>query len=257
VTGPARVSRSSFHVFDATLYRGKPDLGKYGISSLPVFYQADLWPNSESLDRVPEKQVLETALTKIGPKSLVCLDVEHWQLGGSSDESERNIKNYIELVRRLHGLRKDLRLGYYGVAPVRDYWRAKAGLGSPKYIKWQFENRRLVTLVEAVDVVFPSIYTFYRDRDGWKQAAISQMKAARSYGKPVYVFLWPQYHDSNRLFGGHYIGNDYWRLQLDTVRQYADGVVIWGGWGDGGPKSWDEQASWWKITREFLVDIAH
>ena len=43
-------------------------------------------------------------------------------------------------------------------------------------------------------------------------------------------------------------------MQLDTVRQYADGVVIWGGWNfkDRKPDKWDDRSSWWVITKRFL-----
>lgn len=35
------------------------------------------------------------------------------------------------------------------------------------------------------------------------------------------------------------MSEDYWRLQLETVRQHADGIVIWGGWNGNGPARWD------------------
>jgi hypothetical protein len=39
---------------------------------------------------------------------------------------------------------------------------------------------------------------------------------------------------------------------LNTVYQHADGVVIWGGWGDNGPESWNEEAPWWQVTKRFM-----
>ena len=66
----------------------------------------------------------------------------------------------------------------------------------------------------------------------------------------VYVFLWPQYHDSNPSLKGAFLPADYWRLQLQMAKQYADGIVIWGGWGSNGPIKWDENAVWWKVTKD-------
>lgn len=43
----------------------------------------------------------------------------------------------------------------------------------------QSSNRQLA---EHVDFVAPSLYTFYRDRRGWKRHAKAYIKAARSYG---------------------------------------------------------------------------
>ncbi|MBI1195105.1 MAG: hypothetical protein GC138_04600, partial [Gammaproteobacteria bacterium] len=126
-----------------------------------------------------------------------------------------------------------------------------------KHAQWQAENQSLEPLVKSVDVVFPSAYTFYRDQAGWKRMAVAQIMAARSYEKPVYVFLWPHYHDSNKFLSGYYIGDEYWRMELETVRQYADGVVIWGGWGNGKPQIWDDHAAWWEVTKKFLRDLGH
>jgi hypothetical protein len=44
-------------------------------------------------------------------------------------------------------------------------------------------------------------------------------------------------------------------VELLTVRQYADGLVIWGGWGTGGPQPWDEDTPWWQVTKRFLSRI--
>jgi hypothetical protein len=95
-----------------------------------------------------------------------------------------------------------------------------------------------------VDALFPSIYTFYTDRQGWVTYAIAQITEAKrkAKGKPVYAFLWPQYHESNLLLGLRPLDSDYWELQLNTVAQHADGVVIWGGWGANGPELWNEEA---------------
>jgi hypothetical protein len=111
------------------------------------------------------------------------------------------------------------------------------------------ENDQLRSLAGAVDVFFPSLYTFYPDQAGWKKYAIAQIEEARRYGggKPIYVFLWPQYHESNRILGGSYLPADYWLLELETAREYADGIVLW-----SGSSKWDEDAPWWKVTKEFV-----
>ena len=96
---------------------------------------------------------------------------------------------------------------------------------------WKDRNKFFASLANHVDVVFPSLYTFYNDQAGWEQYATANIAEARKYNKPVYAFIWPQYHGSNATIGGQHIAGDYWRKQLETVYQYADGVVIWAGWG--------------------------
>ena len=52
----------------------------------------------------------------------------------------------------------------------------------------------------------------------------------------------------------NYIDADFWRLQLETVAEHADGVVIWGGWDfdHNRPARWDERVPWWQATRASL-----
>jgi hypothetical protein len=124
-----------------------------------------------------------------------------------------------------------------------------------EYQSWREENDQLRSLAGAVDVLFPSLYTMYPDQAGWRKYAIAQIEEARRYGngKPVYVFLWPQYHESNLILGGRYLPADYWLFELMTAKEYADGIVIWGGWSsDNRPVEWDENAAWWKVTKEFM-----
>ncbi|MDO9084545.1 MAG: hypothetical protein Q7U56_14825, partial [Humidesulfovibrio sp.] len=99
-----------------------------------------------------------------------------------------------------------------------------------------------------VDIIFPSLYTFYDDPAGWKKYAIATIQEAKRYGKPVYPFLWYQYHDSNKLLGGKPIPAAIWRMQLETCLKYADGVVIWGGY----KELWSEEAAWWQETKTFM-----
>jgi hypothetical protein len=141
-------------------------------------------------------------------------------------------------------------IGYYGVPPIRDYWRALDPPNSQPYRAWQSANDQLQPLANAVDALFPSLYTFYDDQDGWTQYAIANLSEARrlARGKPVYAFIWPQFHNSNPVLGLKLIPGEFWALQLQTIAQHADGVVIWGGW----QVLWDENAEWWQATRQFL-----
>jgi len=45
------------------------------------------------------------------------------------------------------------------------------------------------------------------------------------------------------------VPQDYFSLQLKTLKQYADGIVIW----DWSGRSWNEQELWWRATVAFLA----
>jgi hypothetical protein len=147
--------------------------------------------------------------------------------------------------------------GVYGTVPIPDYWRAIRDPASAEFRSWQRDNDRLEGIGDRVDALFPSIYTFYLDRQGWVTYAIAQISEAKrkAKGKPVYAFLWPQFHESNQLLGNRPLDRDYWELELNTVYQHADGVVIWGGWGVNGPEPWNEEAPWWQVTKQFMRRI--
>ena len=133
---------------------------------------------------------------------------------------------------------------------MRDYWTPVEN-NPAKMRAWAEANDALKGLASHVDVIYPSLYTFYDDPEGWKKFAKANLQEAKRYGKPVYAFLWPMYHDSNKLLSGKPIPADVWRMQLETCLEYADGVVIWGGY----KELWNEEAGWWKETKAFLARI--
>jgi len=150
----------------------------------------------------------------------------------------------------MHEEKPKLRIGYYGVLPIRDYWVPnRYTKADADYAAWQAGNRALRKLADHTDVIFPSLYTFYDDPKGWEKYAVANMEEARIYHKPVYPFLWPEYHDSNKSLSGKELPPDLWRRELEISRQYADGIVVWGGY----KKDWREDALWWQETKRFML----
>jgi Hyaluronidase len=260
--GQTLPSPKSFLIFDGTLYSNKPDLSADGLQPINIVYgqefglnwlkQADLLPPIESVQTVARKAQL------IGAP--VVLDIEHWPLQDTPDVVRSSLQRYMTVLSWFQNAAPGLSVGYYGFPPLGDYWRAIKGPSSQEYQSWMGENDQLRSLAEGVAVLYPSLYTYYRDRAGWKKSAMAQIAEARRYagGKPVYVFLWPQFYDPNSnsdaTFGGSYLPDDYWLLELMTAKEYADGIVIWGGWDLKINKQmiWDDSAPWWKITKAFM-----
>lgn len=246
-----------FAVFDGTLYFNKPDLSAYGIEPITMAYAGKFGADwHKQSDRLPNAESVQAVAREMQNKGrVVVLDIEHWPLKGSPDLVRNSVTKYITVLEWFRAVAPGLSLGYYGAPPIRDYWKAIKDPSTQEHKTWMAENDQIRSLANAVDAYFPSLYTFYADQEGWKKYALAQIKESRRYGngKPVYVFLWPQYHESNRLLGGSFLPEDYWLLELETAKQYADGVVIWGGWGKNNrPAQWDETAPWWKVTKEFI-----
>jgi Hyaluronidase len=247
----AAVGGSCFQVYDALLFTNKPDLRIEGLEPAAVVAPARWLPSGQSVNQIPDESSIRIGLGTSGAASgILVLDEEDWPNQGTTAIVGASVNKYLTLLSRVRQVGLQGPIGYYGVLPNRDYWRAIGLPSSQPYLAWQSENDLLQPVADAVDVLFPSIYTFYDDQDGWTRYAIANLSEARrlARGKPVYAFIWPQYHESNKTLGLTLISGTFWALQLQTVAKYADGVVIWGGY----QMLWNEQAAWWQATRQFL-----
>jgi hypothetical protein len=244
---------AEFTIYDAMLHKGKPDLSILKIKPMPIIYESALL-TTKSLSEMPNIKNISKASTIINSSAFdkAIVDIERWPVTGRDNNVKQSLSKYKKVVVDLKSNGVNKAIGYYGVLPVPDYWRAVSKPGSSKFISWQSDNNRLQSLIENVDALFPSLYTFYNDQDGWVKFARAQIGEARrlANGKPVIVFLWPKFHDSNRFLKNKYVPTDFWRVELETALELADGVVIWGGW----KENWDSNADWWVETRNFIID---
>ena len=243
----------NFVVWDGTTYNGKPDLTSLGMEPVISISQALMWGDGNDMSNPPNPQKVRSILQQVNSSNgTAFIDIENWPVQGDDPAViADSIQKYLVTIQSFQQLAPAAKLGYYSVAPIRDYWNAISGPGSSQYVAWQQRNDVVAPIAQQADVLFPSIYTFYTDEAGWEKYAIAQISEARRIapGKPVYVFLWPRY-EINVTAGG-YMPADYWRMELETVRKYADGVVIWGGW----QENWDDNAPWWLETKAFLNEL--
>lgn len=252
---------SRFKVFDGTLYEGKPNLAEYGMVPIDILYVSRFWPDahlSQAMKRLPdEKRVRLVGRAAAAKGQPVVVDIEHWSLRGSDAQVKVNLAKYVTVLQWLRDEASRLSLGYFGRLPMTAYGWALDDTHSRNYRRWQRENGRRGALAPFVDAIYPPLYTYSSNREDWVRYARANLREAHRYGKPVYAFLWPQYAERNTVLGLQYLPAEFWRLQLETVRRYADGVVIWGGWDShrNRPAAWDEAASWWSVTKAFLDKI--
>jgi hypothetical protein len=250
-------AKHPFPVFDATGFAHKPDLTQYGLERIMVLYPNFMWEGNKIPDAtsLPDHSRITTfAQLANQTTGTVVIDIEHWPVVGDPAAIAESVKKYETVLQWFKTSAPGVSAGLYGVLSIRDYWRAIQEQGPPGYAAWQKQDDSLASIAPFVDVLFPSVYTFYEDRSGWQKYAIAQIQEARrlSRGKPVYIFLWPQYHPSNKKLGNTFLPGDYWRTELETGRKYADGVVIWC---CSNSLTWDEKAPWWLETRAFLKEL--
>jgi hypothetical protein len=256
-TASASVPRP-FVVFDATLYKDKPSLKVYDVHPITVLYESRLFVANQLPGAMPPETIVRSLAYELRESPApVVLDIERWPLKGDGLAVQSTVGKFLSVLSWVKGEAPNVPFGIYGTVPIPDYWRAIRDPASAEFRSWQQDNDRLEGVSDRVDALFPSIYTFYPDRQGWVTYAIAQIVEAKrkAKGKPVYAFLMPYYHESNRLLGGRDLERDYWELELRTVMQYADGLVIWGGWGENGPEPWNEEAPWWQVTKRFMSGL--
>lgn len=208
---------------------------------------ANIWRPNVSRNDVDDLGVTAALRRLPMPTATAYLDIENWPLS-SVDPSirEASIDKMTRVAGFVRRMRPEMKFGFYGAPPIRVYWPILRRDAS--YQQWLVIDRALRPLAQAVDYIFPSLYTFYDDPQGWTRFAAAQIEQARRYGKPVFPFLWYQYHDSNRFLKGRDIALAAWEQELQFCRERADGLVLWGGAG----QDWNENAPWWRATRRVL-----
>ena len=255
----SKTTGKTFMMFESLRYRNKPDLLGHCLKPIKIWYGQAFWPDGSPSKKdwdlsLPQRDLVEeVARLSLSYGTITVFDIEHWPL---EDETyaQAAVDNYVTVTDWFKQLTPpDQQFGFYGMVPIRDYFRAIKGESHPEYQEWQAENDRLVSFAAAVDILFPSIYTFYNDPDGWVTYAKAQIDESRRIApdKPVLAFIWPVYHPSNKLHGGEPLQPDFWRLQLEFLHEHADGIVIWT---HSNTKKIDftDIPPWWEATVQFL-----
>ncbi len=252
-----RKTGKSFKIFNALKYKNAPDLTEYCIEPINVMYAWRFFPrgNKHGDYTLPTPQKMESALRIIKEKNiLTVVDIEHWPLKSTTvQEKERSVDNYRHVISSIKAQLPNINVGYYGVVPTIDFNRAKRPESSRLYLDWVDDNSRLLPVANLVDASFPSLYTINPSLDQWISRGAAHIREANRLlpGKPVYPFIWPYYHpQGGKYTEGHFVEPEYWKSQLEMLRDNADGIVLWG----GNKLVFNFDMDWWKITRKFISD---
>jgi hypothetical protein len=252
MTAPASAA-TSFRLFDSMRFEGKPDdLSVCGLESLRTVYMGEFWPRGAEWDKPDLGHIENVLVPKLQERSYerLVLDIEHWE----ADQ----VDDLVAILQLMQKLMPKTRFGYYGLVPVQDYWSFQPGKEG-RLIVYKELTRRWSKLADAVDDLYPSFYTHYKDPDGWMRMADGAIAAAKAIGKPTYPFIWPQYHDQARRHALELIDGQFWLQQLDKLYDSGcDGAVLWGTLAGGRTADgkiaripWDPTAEWWIQTQGF------
>src|SRR5688572_27332439 len=212
---------TSFRTRDAMKQTNKPDLSSVGLKRVLVAYENSLWPSGADKSQPNTTYIANTYIPKIKGSNpdVVIIDIEAWKLRTTSTSTEVSafIAKFKKVISVFRAKLPNTKIGVYLWVPERN-WLAPCGdpaKRASRTASWRNRNLRLQPLADAVDIIVPSLYTFYGDSASvacWPNYAKANIAQARIYGKPVWAFLWMKYHTTR-----NWIPATFWRKQLETV----------------------------------------
>ncbi len=225
----------SFVIYDNMFYRGKPNTSQAGLVGSNILYENVIWARREDFGSPPSRSAFEAIVRQhiANPGPLV-IDIEQLPLKGAPQTARRNMETLAELADWARAAAPGKLIGFYGTNTLSRVPPVALPLARE--------------LARHVDAFFPPMYTFDDDRAAWEKRAQASAAEARALGpgKPVYFYLWPQYHDGTpRQF--QFIDAAYWKFQLETAHRYSDGAVLW----SPSRYDWNDSTGWWSATQQF------
>lgn len=255
-----------FMVFNSIGYIGTPDLSVYGMRPIKVIYEADLDDPPalfSSARRYSEKKIsLAAQAAAKGKNGIVILDMETW---GRSPEA---MGKYVKAVREFKRDDPDSKVGMFEVMPTNIALPYTAYSKNRPELLQEWEKLQPIAepVVREVDVLAPEVYTMGDDMEAWDKEARLFVRTARQAapGKPVYVFIWPQYLSPHAgckrgSKAAQFIPPSAWRNELETLYTVADGVILWSPRWACSPDSdvadypkFNEHMPWFRETLAFM-----
>lgn len=185
------------------------------------------------------KELLEKEINRGVPdknaKGIVYIDLEmpFEDMNGKDKNLAMKGMNYcLEVLRYAKKARPNIKWGFYGF-PFTSVW------GPNK--EFFDEQNKFALLLKECDIFFPSLYTFYSNPAAvlangnyLENNLTGSIKLGIAYKKPVYVFMWHRYHNSNEKDGMKEISDKIWQEQMETVAsqnvngKFVDGILWWG-----------------------------
>ncbi|MEO9021429.1 MAG: T9SS type A sorting domain-containing protein [Ginsengibacter sp.] len=251
----AGAQSKSFKLYKQVRYKNTP-------TSLMPFLQPFVIANQNNLTdlstNLPRQSGIDSFALTCQPGVPVCLDLETWPYYPSADLTN-TINNFLTTISYFKATNTSSPIGFYGVPPKQAYqWSSIDPVNNPSgYAGWKSISDNLAPVAKNVDVFQPSFYTYDTDTSGWRKMVDTTIAALKRYSttKPIYAFIWPQYHQGTDPVQLQFIDTSIWRYQLETLYNRADGVIIWTSNKnpDNTTISWDVNMPWWQTTKSFMV----
>ena len=258
------VRSQGFTLFNSIRYNNTPSNKAY-MSPIVVTSQSALvspyvTTNAGPTDNLPNYPAVDSLASslKTANTPIATLDIEVWPYYPTSTMN-RSITWYKNVVDSFKKINPTTQIGYYGVVPNVAYqWSKIDPVNNPSgYSSWDNINKAYAPVANKVDIIFPSFYAYDTDTSAWRKMVDSTVSAVKRYygaTKPIYAYIWPQYHDGS-AYNLQFIDTVSWKFQLKILKSRTNGCVIWTSNKDanGNIINWNENMPWWLATKSFMV----
>ncbi len=188
-----------------------------------------------AVDSVKMVRSIETIFPLGSPFKIGILD---WEEGvgaivenhADAAATQNIIAEYLKALRIAKQMRPNILWGIYSLPATRFWNRDK---------NWYAKIKILDKVLAAVDVFCPSLYGYYPNMKAENAAYVQEnmqyaLRLGAEYQKPVYVFVWHRWHDSNPTEGLKIMPWDEMAVFIETIAQTkvngagAAGCIWWG-----------------------------
>lgn len=153
-------------------------------------------------------------------------------------------ERYESILRKIHEESPEARIGIYSGIPSQWY-----GLESSyEYnIRLELDEYLYEFASSQLDYISVPAYPYRPDFKTWRERVEPMILRAKMYYRPVFLWLTPRYpYTSKGGIGGKLIDPDFIKQQIATAKRLADGLVLWGKWGE----SPEKESKWWAKVKE-------
>ncbi|MEO6916072.1 MAG: hypothetical protein ABI151_10800, partial [Chitinophagaceae bacterium] len=210
-------------------------------------------------DSLPNQTAIQNFALTCPPGVPVDLDLETWPFYPDA-KLTKTINKFLTTITYFKAVNIVSPIGFYGVPPKQAYqWSSIDPVNNPAgYASWKHISDSLARVAEKVDLFQPSFYSYDTDTTAWRKMVDTTIAAIKRYSttKPIYAFIWPQYHQGTNPLQLQFIDTAIWRYELEQLYKKADGVIIWTSNKDNNNTTiyWDPNMPWWQVTKKFMVD---
>lgn len=244
--GFVRPARAQFVLYNALGYTGTPShIYLPYLQGFTLDYGPSVAGSSGGTCTANNVNIITYANAGLSnPSWPVSFDVEiSWPTSGTALTD--SMDNYIAIIDTFKAHNSVSPISFYGVPPYPDCYDW-AGVNA----NLAGVSSKITALASVVDYFSPSFYDHDTDdTTTWREYVDTVFSVIHQYygtTKPIYPYIWPQYDGGTK--NAQFMDTSTWQFMLNYLYAKAGGAIVWSGSG-----TWNPNASWWQVTKEFMA----